>query len=236
MIFIKHDEKRKRIGSKQRMPNCCFNNSKYLLFLKEKKLFIRTNAKAKKVITGDMEISNMTKQEINWRPHLENELVTLQPLTISDFETLYQVASDPLIWEQHPASDRYKRDVFQNYFDSALVSDGAFLIINKASGEIIGCTRYYEYHPENSAIAIGYSFLAKAYWGGHYNKLSKKLLLDYAFQFVDNVVFYIAAENIRSQQATSKLGAIKVKEKFVEDKGQQLLQYEYRIRKQDWIK
>lgn len=177
----------------------------------------------------------MKKPEVDWHPpNLENNLVKLQPLTINDFEALYQVASDPLIWEQHPASDRYKRDVFQLYFDSALASTGAFLILNKTTGEIIGCTRYYDYRPENSAIAIGYSFLAKAYWGGLYNKLSKKLLLDYAFQFVDNVVFYIAAENIRSQQATAKLGAVKVKEMLVEEKGRQLLQYEYRIQKQDW--
>lgn len=177
----------------------------------------------------------MTKEKVNWAPpHLENELVKLQPLVATDFEALYGVASDPLIWKQHPASDRYKRDVFQLYFDSALASNGAFLIINKASGEIIGCTRFYDYLPERSAIAIGYSFLATAYWGGQYNKLSKKLLLDYAFQFVDNVVFYIAAENIRSQLATSKLGAIKVKETLVEDKGRQLVQYEYRIQKSDW--
>lgn len=179
----------------------------------------------------------MTKEKINWQPHhLENELVKMQALTIYDFEALYRVASDPLIWEQHPASDRYKRDVFQLYFDSALASNGAFLIIDRASGEIIGCTRYYDYQPENSAIVIGYSFLAKAYWGGQYNKMSKALLFDYAFQFVDNVLFYIASENIRSQQATSKLGAIKVKEKWIEDKGRQLLQYEYLIRKREWIK
>ena len=124
--------------------------------------------------------------------------------------------------------------MFQIYFDSALVSNGAFLILNKSTGEIIGCTRYYDYQPENSTIAIGYSFLAKAYWGGQYNKFSKKLLVDYAFHFVDNVVFYIASHNIRSQLATAKLGAVKVKETCIEDKGRKLLQYEYRIQKHDW--
>ena len=41
---------------------------------------------------------------MNLQPILENENVKLLPLQEDDFEVLYQVASDPLIWEQHPLS------------------------------------------------------------------------------------------------------------------------------------
>ena len=46
--------------------------------------------------------------------HLQNELIKLVPLHENDFEELYEVASDPLVWEQHPNKLRYQREVFQN--------------------------------------------------------------------------------------------------------------------------
>jgi RimJ/RimL family protein N-acetyltransferase len=33
-------------------------------------------------------------------------------------------------------------------------------------------------------------------------------MLDYAFQFVDKVIFHVGANNIRSQKAMEKLGAV----------------------------
>ncbi|KAB2878593.1 GNAT family N-acetyltransferase [bacterium] len=130
---------------------------------------------------------------------LEDEILKIVPLIDRDFESLFEAASDPLIWEQHPTSDRYKREVFQLYFDEAISGKTAFLIIDKSTNKVIGSTRYYDYKPENSSIAIGYTFLARPYWGGLYNKSSKKLLIDYAFQFVDKIYFHIGANNIRSQ-------------------------------------
>lgn len=58
--------------------------------------------------------------------HLQNELIALFPLKEEDFEDLYFVASDPLVWEQHPNKLRYQREVFQNFFKGALLSQGAF--------------------------------------------------------------------------------------------------------------
>jgi RimJ/RimL family protein N-acetyltransferase len=163
---------------------------------------------------------------------LESDLIKLVPLTEYDFERLYEVASDPLIWEQHPSSDRYKREVFESYFNGAKSSSSAFLIINKLTDKIIGSTRFYDYKPENLSVAIGYTFLAREYWGGQYNKIVKKMLLDYAFQFVDKVFFHIGPTNIRSQKAILKIGATKVGEYDLNSSGQN--HYEYLIRKEDW--
>ncbi len=58
--------------------------------------------------------------KVNLQPTLENEFVKIQPLQESDFERLYAVACDPLIWEQHPNKDRYKREVFENFFKGAI--------------------------------------------------------------------------------------------------------------------
>ena len=144
--------------------------------------------------------------------HLENNLVKLIPLKKKDFEKLYQVASDPLIWEQHPNKNRYERIVFEKFFKDAIESGGAFLVLKKGSDEVIGGSRYYDFDEEKKLIAIGYTFLARKYWGTTYNRAIKNMMLDHAFKFVDTVIFHIGTKNIRSQKAIEKLGARKVSE------------------------
>ncbi len=145
--------------------------------------------------------------------HLSTDSIVLKPLEESDFEMLYEVASDPLIWQQHPNPDRYKRDIFQNYFTGAIESKGAFLIKDASTGEVLGCTRFYDHI--NNEIKIGYTFYGRSSWGKGINAEVKKLMLAYVFQFVDQVVFHVGAQNIRSQKAMEKLGAIKTGEEEV---------------------
>ena len=144
------------------------------------------------------------------QPHLKGELIELRPLTPSDWDELFTVASDPLIWEQHPESARYREDVFKIFFREALESGGAFVVIDRKTQRIIGSTRFYGYNREKSEIEIGWTFLARKYWGGRYNREMKDLLLPHAFQFVESVVFLVGETNFRSQKAIEKIGAIKV--------------------------
>jgi RimJ/RimL family protein N-acetyltransferase len=152
--------------------------------------------------------------------NLQNELIKLVPLQVNDFEELYQVASDELIWEQHPNKMRFERAVFQNYFEGAIQSKGAFFIRDSSSNQPIGSTRFYDYDQNDSSVLIGYTFIGRQFWGKGYNKALKKLMLDYAFQFVDKVYFHIGAQNIRSQKAIEKIGATKVDEFEVEYYGE----------------
>ena len=142
----------------------------------------------------------------NLQPTLEHEILTLRPLRDEDLTDLYKVASDPLIWEQHPAKDRCRRDVFELFFKEGMASRGAFAVIDNHTGLMIGSTRFHSVREAESAIEIGWTFLAREYWGGRYNQVMKRLMLDYAFQFVDNVLFYIDENNLRSQRAVEKLG------------------------------
>lgn len=144
----------------------------------------------------------------NLQPTLQNEWVLMRPLKEDDFEELYKVASDPLIWEQHPSKTRYQRDVFQNYFKGAMESGGAFAVCDNKTGEMIGSSRLYDYNEQNNSILIGYTFIARHCWGGNYNRSMKKLMLDYAFRFVDKVVFHVGENNLRSRKAMEKLGGI----------------------------
>ena len=144
------------------------------------------------------------------RPTLTGRLVELRPLRPDDFDALYDVASDPGIWEQHPVRDRHTQRVFKDFFREALESGGAFAIIDRATGCIIGSSRYYGYDEARREIEIGWTFLARAYWGGTYNRELKQLMLRHAFGFVDRVIFLVGPQNFRSQRAMEKIGGVRV--------------------------
>jgi RimJ/RimL family protein N-acetyltransferase len=176
-------------------------------------------------------------EQFNLQPTLENEFVRIQPLQKNDFEPLYAVASDPLIWEQHPNKDRYKREVFENFFKGAMESQGAFMVFDRQSGKVIGSSRFYELDMEKKTVAIGYTFIARDHWGGTYNPALKKLMMDYVFRFADSVYYHIGALNIRSQKAIERLGAKKISEMEMEYYGEpSKLNFLYEIRKKDWVK
>jgi N-acetyltransferase len=143
------------------------------------------------------------------QPTLTGSLLTLRPLRADDWDALFAAASDPLIWELHPDSDRYKEEVFRGYFKDAQESGGALVASDNASGAIIGASRYHDYDEARSRIEIGWSFLARKYWGGAYNGEMKRLMLEHAFQYVDTVEFYVGIGNLRSQRALEKIGGVR---------------------------
>jgi RimJ/RimL family protein N-acetyltransferase len=152
------------------------------------------------------------KASFDLQPTLADDILILRPLKEGDLEDLYNVASDPFIWEQHPSKDRCKRDVFELFFKDAVTSGGAFAVMNKNTGQMIGSTRFNRIKEADNAIEIGWTFLAREYWGGIYNQAMKRLMINYAFQFVDNVLFYIDEKNLRSQKAVEKIGGNRITE------------------------
>lgn len=141
------------------------------------------------------------------QPVLEGELVRLRPLVRDDFDALYVVASDPLLWEQHPSKDRAERRVFREWFDDALRSGGAVVVVERRSGQLIGTSRFDGFDSHRRQVEIGWTFLARSHWGGPFNAELKQLMLEHAFRAVDSVVFRVHEHNLRSQRAVEKLGA-----------------------------
>ena len=144
------------------------------------------------------------------QPTLNGELLRLRPLRPEDFHDLYAVASDPLIWEQHPVKNRYKEEVFQAFFHEAVECGGTLTAIDSKAGHVLGSSRFHGYDHEKSEIEIGWTFLARSHWGGVYNKEMKQLMLRHAFRFVNSVIFLVGPQNVRSQKAVEKIGGVRV--------------------------
>ena len=134
---------------------------------------------------------------------------SLEGLAESHFESLYEVASDPLIWTQHPESNRWQRDVFSVFFANGLANDlGCFVIRERLTQEVVGSTRYYGYDENDRCVRIGFTFLARKHWGTFANREIKDAMLERAFRLCESVLFDIGPENRRSITAVEKLGGV----------------------------
>src|SRR6201996_1638351 len=145
----------------------------------------------------------------NFQPTLVGPTITVRPITSGDWAELYAAGSDPEIWKVHPVSNRYTEPEFRKFFDGAVNSKMGFVFVDRASGRLIGSSRYYGYEPERSELEIGWPVSARSHWGGAANREVKRLMLDHVFTFVDTVVFWVGEENWRSQGAMTKIGGVR---------------------------
>ncbi len=141
------------------------------------------------------------------QPVLEGERLLLRPLCADDWDALYTVASDPKVWELHPAHDRWQEPVFRAYFADAMAQGGALAVIDKQSGKIIGSSRMQAYDSaDGGSVEIGWTFLGRDHWGGATNREMKRLMLAHALQYVERVDFRVGETNLRSRGAMEKIG------------------------------
>lgn len=151
----------------------------------------------------------------DWQPTLTGALLTLRPMVEGDFAELFRVASDPDIWAQHPAHDRWQEAVFRQYFDDGLAGRGALVAIDRASGRLIGSSRYHGYDAAASEVEIGWTFLARSHWGGRFNREMKQLMVAHALESVSRVIFAVGEDNGRSRAALARIGATLTAERKV---------------------
>ncbi len=146
----------------------------------------------------------------DYQPVLKGDLVELRPLRFEDYGQLYAIAADPLLWAQHPVTNRHEQGSFQGFFHEALASGGALIAIDAKTQRVIGSSRFHGYNKGRSEVEIGWTFLARSHWGGIYNGEMKQLMLQHAFRFVNCVVFLVGLQNLRSQRAVEKIGGVRV--------------------------
>jgi len=145
----------------------------------------------------------------DFQPTLIGPTVMIRPMSSDDWPELFAAGSDPEIWKVHPRANRYTEPEFKTYFDSGVASKMAFVFVDRATGRLIGSSRYHGHEPERREVEIGWTFVVRSHWGGPTNREVKRLMLDHAFSFVDTVIFWVGEANWRSQGAMTKIGGIK---------------------------
>ena len=173
---------------------------------------------------------------MNRQPTLETERLVLRPLTEADREALYEVAGDPAVWEQHPIYDRWRREVFDPFFDEALASGGALVVVRKSDGAIIGSTRFDRFEPEDGGkVEIGWTFLETSCWGQGINPEMKRAMLAHAFESVARVEFRVGDTNHRSRQALEAIGAVRTERyELGRYQGKRVVHLVYEIAREDF--
>jgi N-acetyltransferase len=152
-------------------------------------------------------VSSVRAVGFDRQPTIAGEFVALRPLDQHDFAALHAAGRDPLVWAQHPQRDRWCKDAFRSFFAEHLASGGALAVLDRGSSEVIGVSRFDYLDVEASEVEIGWTFLARRYWGGRYNGELKRLMLEHAFRSFRTVVFVVGEQNFRSRRAVEKLGA-----------------------------
>ncbi len=140
------------------------------------------------------------------QPTLRGDRIALRPLVAGDWDALFAVASDPLIWAGHPAHDRWQEPVFRVFFDNGLASGGGLVATDVATGTVIGFSRYDRARVEPGEVEIGWTFLARDRWGGAANADMKRLMIRHALKCFDRVLFLVGEDNLRSRRAMEKIG------------------------------
>ena len=172
------------------------------------------------------------------QPTLEGPTLALRPLRPDDWDALFAVASDPLVWELHPANDRWQEPVFREFFANALEGGGALVVIDKASGAVIGSSRFQGHDPAGGgSVEIGWTFLARSHWGGATNREMKRLMLEHALRFVERVDFRVGDTNLRSRRAMEKIGGrLSEREETIEMAGRDVRHVIYEIDRESFAK
>jgi len=170
------------------------------------------------------------------QPVLEGERLVLRPLAEADWDALYSVASDRELWVVHPSHNRWQEPVFREFFADALAKGGALAIIDKASGAVIGSSRFQEYDPtDGGEVEIGWSFLDLAYWGKGYNAEFKRLMLAHAFGWVERVFFHVGADNVISRKAMANIGGRLTDKTWIEERaGRPVAHVEFEITRESF--
>lgn len=148
--------------------------------------------------------------EFNFQPILSGELIAMRPYSDDDFEGLYAVAADPLIWEVHPVPERAERKYFKANTDDALSDKGGLVAIERTTSRIVGFSRFSQVYVGPAEIEIGWSFLSRHLWGGQHNRDMKRIMLAHALTTFPRVIFRVGESNIRSCRAMEKIGGIRI--------------------------
>ncbi|KWA06903.1 GNAT family N-acetyltransferase [Burkholderia territorii] len=147
------------------------------------------------------------------QPTLVGERIMLRSLDASDRQALLDAAADGRLWNLK-VTVVPGEDTVDAYFDAALQGRAAgtvmpFAIVDRASGRVIGSTRFWKIDRNNRKLEIGHTWLSESAQRTHANTEAKWLLLSYAFDTLHcvRVQFTTDELNEKSRAAILRLGA-----------------------------
>jgi len=144
---------------------------------------------------------------------LEGSVVRLEPLSLDHLSGLIEVGLDVDIWRWMPTTIRTAGDM-RAYIDDALAAQAAgtatpFATIERATGRVVGGTRYLNIEPAHRRVEIGYTWIAPAWQRTAVNTEAKLLMLNHAFNTLGalRVEFKTDSLNEGSRRALAGIGA-----------------------------
>jgi N-acetyltransferase len=145
---------------------------------------------------------------------LSGKLVRLEPLSRAHVEGLSGVGLDPELWRWNPRAPLTTREDMASYVDQALAQQASgcalpFATIERASGRVVGSTRFHSFEPSQPRIEIGYTWIAPPCQRTGINTEAKYLMLRHAFEALGciRVELKTDALNARSRAAILRIGA-----------------------------
>ena len=175
---------------------------------------------------------------------LENEIVCLRPLAIKDVPALLPQAAESDIWRYMRVGILDSHESMLAWVEAALCkrdqgTEYPFVIIEKATGLLVGGTRYLSIDTPNGGIEIGGSWLGAAFRRTAINTNAKYLLLCHAFEQLECIRVQLRTDsrNVRSQRAIERLGAVRegiLRKDFIYPDGYQRSTVFYSIIDDDW--
>lgn len=144
---------------------------------------------------------------------MEGQHVRLQPLVREHIDALWQAGNNPEVWRW--TSSKIKcRGEMESYVESALSEADRgvslpFVITERASGQIVGTTRFGNIAPEHRRVEIGWTFISPPFQRTAINTETKYLMLRHAFDVwrSNRVELKTSAANQKSRAAICRIGA-----------------------------
>ncbi|MEK5080009.1 GNAT family protein [Solibacillus sp. FSL W7-1436] len=146
---------------------------------------------------------------------LENDIIKLRPVQLSDIEAITNAADDERIWE-HMSVTLLSREAVQNYIGNAVKERDKgisymFAVIDKKTDTIVGCTSFLDISFPHKRLEIGATWYNPTVWRSAINTNCKFLLFQYCFEVLklNRIQIKTGHENYRSQKAIERIGAVK---------------------------
>lgn len=144
---------------------------------------------------------------------LENKVVLLRPLEISDYETLLPFSlQEPEIWKYSLVAAG-SAEMLKQYIQTAVEAriqknEYPFIVFDKRKNQYAGSTRFYDIQLYHKTLQLGYTWYGKEFQGSGINKHCKFLMLQFAFEEMkfERVEFRADLNNQRSIQAMKSIG------------------------------